>query len=298
MKQPSAILTSDIHIQSKNPVCRKDDYLEALGYKLKWVSNLQRQYNCPILDAGDLLNSWKIDPELEQWCIKNIPKEFRTIIGNHDMPSHNISLFRKGSLSLLNTVRSIQLLSNGVEFKGFNVTGLHYGQELEYTPTGNVNVLVSHEMVCKEKQKHDHFTYSTAKTLLKKYSKFNLVVTGHSHESFEVEYQGRKLVNVGSLMRRDINQKDYQPRVALWYAEDNRIEWIDVPITDFVISTKHKDVIKLRDERIDSFVDKLKDSENIGISFEDNLEKHFEINNTDEVYKKKIYNSMEIKGDR
>ncbi len=293
------IMSADIHISSNTPVARTDNYLEALGKKLLWLEELRNKHNAIILDAGDLLDKFEIGSEMLNWCFKYIPKSMWTVRGNHESRNHNHNLYHKTSLSVLENAGTIELLDRRM-INDFYVCGKDYGTDdvSGSLLKGGLNILVTHEMVCEEKQSHDHFQYSTAKALLKKYPQFQVILSGHNHRSFKVDYEGRSLINVGSLMRRDITQKDYQPRVMLYDTEDNSFEWIDVPITDNVISTKHKDIIKLRDERIDSFVDKLKDSENIGISFEDNLEKHFEINNTDEVYKKKIYNSMELKGDR
>ena len=53
-KTPSAILTADIHLRDDIPICRTDDYWRSMWQKVKFISKLQKQYQVPVLDAGDL----------------------------------------------------------------------------------------------------------------------------------------------------------------------------------------------------------------------------------------------------
>ena len=290
MDKITAIFTGDIHIQSVSPISRKDNYLNSLGKKLKWLEGLRKKYDCPILDAGDLLSKWQLNPELEQWCIQHIPNEFHTIIGNHDMPNHNINLFKKGSLSLLNAVGSVKVIQNSMGSLGWEAYSKHYGGiSSDVVDKTKRNILITHEMICQNKQSHDHFAYSTAKNLLKKHKNFDLILSGHNHESFEHEYEGRKLINIGSLMRRDVAQKGYKPRVVLWSAKTNETKWINVPLEDEnIISSEHLDKIRLKKTGIESYVDSLKDLEHLGLSFEKNVESFFIANNTREEVKNKI----------
>lgn len=275
IKIPDAIITSDIHVQANSPVARTDNYLEALAKKLRWLKRLQRKYNnCPILDAGDLLSNWKIDPELEQWCMDYIPKNFYTTVGNHDMPNHNMKLFKKSSLSLLNKTGTIKVLKGTMDIckaLNFSVLSVPYGLEIsEYLSS---RILITHQMVCEEKQHHrDHYTYSTGKALLKKHPQFDLIISGHNHESFVIEYKGRLLVNPGSLMRRDASQIDYQPRVFLWYSDTNTVKSINVPITERVITTEHLEKAKERDDRIEAFTKRLDSDIGSDLDFETNME--------------------------
>jgi len=275
------IITSDIHVQQNNPVARTDNYLEALGKKLGWLDDLHFKLKAPIVDAGDLLNSWKLDPEMEQWCVDHLP-EVHTVIGNHDMKNHNINLWKKGSLSLLHKVGQIRVINNYLDdiAVGVRVHAWHYGQEIPdfIISPDKTNVLVIHTMVCQKKQNHNHFTYEQGRTLLRNNPYMDLIISGHNHESFQCELNGRLLLNPGSLMRRDATQKNYQPRVFVWNSASNEIEAIDVPCEPNVISDAHLVTEKERNEKLEAFVESLALIKGKGLNYKNNLELYIEAN--------------------
>ena len=112
----------------------------------------------------------------------------------------------------------------------------------------------------------------SALKLLKKLPMFDLIVTGHNHQSFTVEYEERLLVNPGSLLRMSADQIDHRPRVYLWYARTNTIAEMFPDIEKEVVSREHIIRSQERDERIETFVAQLKKDVEIGFSFEKNLE--------------------------
>lgn len=112
-----------------------------------------------------------------------------------------------------------------------------------------------------------------AERLLDKFPQFDLIVTGHNHKAFVVEKDGRVLVNPGSLTRQEADKDEHKPRVYLWYAKSNTVTPVYLPIEKNVISREHLDRVKERDERISAFVERLDTDWQIGISFEENLER-------------------------
>jgi hypothetical protein len=165
-----------------------------------------------------------------------------------------------------------------------------------------------------------HLTYITplfpkatggqATGILHKYPQFDLIVTGDNHQSFFTELDSRIqvdigkfnqhgesrkriLVNPGSLTRQTADQIDFQPRVALWYAESNTIEWVNIPIQKDVITREHIERVEKRDERIDAFVSRLDKEWEVGLSFEQNLAEFFNKNQVDEPVKQIIYKAIE-----
>ena len=89
------------------------------------------------------------------------------------------------------------------------------------------------------------------------------------------------------------NQIDHKPSVYLWYAEDNSIERVYLPIADDVISREHIDVANERNERIESFVNRLKETEELGLSFESNMKEFFKTNKTRRKVMEKVWEAME-----
>jgi predicted phosphodiesterase len=78
----------------------------------------------------------------------------------------------------------------------------------------------------------------SSKTLLRKAKQFDLIITGHNHDSFVIKVGGRLLVNPGSIMRSTTKQINHKPRVYLWYDEDNHVEPVFLPIEKNVLSTE------------------------------------------------------------
>lgn len=286
-RNPSAILCSDFHLREDTPTCWMGDFLMEQWEALQFIFDLQAKYDCPVLHAGDLFNHWKPSPWLLSKTMFFLPKQFYTIYGQHDLPQHSLELREKSGIKTLEIAKRIKVLA-----------GYHYGQEI-YTgasaspiPPLQNRILVWH-----------HLTYVTkpfpeakggmAEGILRKYPQFDLIVTGDNHTSFTIEYEGRRLVNPGNLTRQTADQIDYKPRVALWYAEDNSIEWVYLPIQEGAISREHIDVKEKRDERIQAFISRLDKQWKVGISFEQNIEIFRKANNISDSVMKIIYKAME-----
>jgi len=136
-------------------------------------------------------------------------------------------------------------------------------------------------------------TGGNAISILKKYPQFDLIVTGDNHESFWTEYQGRILVNPGCMTRQKVNEADYKPSIYLWYAEDNSVERVHLPIQENVISREHIDIKEQRDQRIMAFVSRLNNDWQAEVSFEENLEIFKKKNKINDSVMDIIYKALE-----
>lgn len=296
-KSPTCIFTSDWHLREDQPVARLDNYWTHQWVKVQCIKNLQKKYDCDVIHAGDLFDHWKPSPFLLRQTILHLPDQFYTIYGQHDLPQHNLDLVNKCGINVLEAANKLGVLSEKwhIEIKkDTEIMGIHWGQ----TPVGFINnggkkVLVWHKMNYQGKKPWPGCTDPMAASLLRKYSQFDLIVTGDNHKTFHEEYEGRLLVNPGSLMRMDADQINHKPCVYLWYAEDNSIQVIHLPIESNVISREHIEVKEQRDARIDAFVSRLDGSWEAKMSFEDNLEQFFKTNNIRESVKQIIYQSIE-----
>lgn len=286
-KRPDLILTADWHLRETVPICRLDNFCEETQWKkVKFVTDLQKEYDCPILHAGDLFDYWKPSPYLLSKTIEALPKKFYTVYGNHDLPQHNIELKEKSGVWTLQMAGSIQLnvfLPN-VEF-------IHWG---EYPVNKeHATLLVWHTFTFQGKEPFPGCSSPTAKKLLKEYPQYDLIVTGDNHQSFVEEYQGRLLVNPGSIFRMDADQVDHKPCVFFYYADTNTVEPVYLPIENAVISREHIDVIKERDDRIQAFITQLDDNWEVGFSFEENIKQFEQKNNIRKSVMDIIYKALE-----
>ena len=293
---PTAIITADIHCPQNPeycPRCRTDNYWQAFCKKLEWLMDLQVKYKCPIFDAGDFCNKYRLDPYVEAYLINKLKGKIFTIPGNHELPSHNINYIEKSSLNVLRAADKLSILGHSsigycISYidPDFTIVGIPYGVDIHSLPKSKLrdtetsyNILMMHTPVYQTPPRSSKIKYQKSLALLKAFPEADLIYTGHNHQSFITTYMGRKLLNPGSLMRTNAEQVDYQPRVWLWYAEDNRLEPINVPITKGVVSTKHLVQQKAQEDRYAGYIEKLKDTESLkSIKYKDNLDKFFDAN--------------------
>jgi len=300
-KPPSAILTADWHVRGDRPICRTDDYMETQGGKIDFILNLSEKHHCPILIAGDVGHRPTWGDKLLNWFIDELsPSRFNiiTVVGQHDLPYHLLDKWEEAGVGVLSkSMDNFEVINKPTRIEGAVILPFHYSNniiKLEQETTDKTVALL-HTMVIKsqkEKLWHDQVAHS-AKWYLRKFPCYDLIVTGDNHQSFSVEYEGRWLVNCGSLTRMSANQIDHKPSVYLWYAEDNSIERVYLPIENDVISREHIDVADERDGRIESFVNRLKETGELGLSYEDNMKLFFKSNRTRKRVMEKVWESME-----
>jgi len=285
MKKVIAILTSDWHLREDQPICRTDNFWYTQWKKVQFVSDIQRKYNIPVIHAGDLFNHWKPSPLLLSKTIKCIPDQFYTIYGNHDLPQHNVELSYKSGVYTLIQAGKIQLLK-----------GIHWNAPFEYDPLFeslvNVSILVWHKMTWSGIKPFPGSTDPSAQALLRKYPQYQVILTGHNHKAFATGYEGRILVNPGSITRHDADQVDHKPRVYLLY-DNISVDPVYLPIEQDVISREHIERKEQRDDRLEAFVSRLNDEWEAGISYEDNLERFFTTNEIKAPVKEIIYKATE-----
>lgn len=301
-KKVTSILTADKHFREDVPVCRTDNFLDAQWRKLEFENDLMRKYECPILDAGDLFNKWKPSPWLLREVIQRGMGYRVTIPGNHDLPNHLMDSYEKSGLSVIEQAGTYTVLKNEtidssnfscIICNNFSVTGIPYGQEVGASISKNkTKVLLLHEMVWQGKNPFPNAEGYEALDLLKKYPDFDLIVTGHNHQSFVQEYEGRLLVNPGSMMRATADQMDFEPSLYLWYAEDNTVERVHYPFEKNVISREHLEKKEEKNERLQSFITGLRADAEVGLNFEKNLEEYMAKNKISDSVKDIVWESM------
>lgn len=300
--KPDAILTADWHLRTNKPRRRIDNFFESLAKKIQFIFEIKNKYNIPILDAGDLFNTWRVPPWLETWTIENIP-HICTIPGNHDLPDHNIQSFKKSSLSVIEAAEKITIINDELPpdrdeycraclFQkkiSYTLFGFHWNYDFKNFPFKTYEslkhenekfVALIHNMVDDRELTYKDPTFIKGSALMEKMRGFDLIVTGHNHKSFVIRSKNQLLVNPGSIMRTRKDQINFKPRIYLWYAADNTIEPVFLPIKDNVFSENKIREEKENEELIESYVSSLTTDYEFTFSFEKNLENYFRINKT------------------
>lgn len=287
-KVPDAILTSDWHLREDKPVCRTDDFWETQLDKVGQVAYLQNHYGCPVLHAGDLFHHWKPSPFLLSWCMTQLPNEFYTIYGQHDLPQHNYELKVKSGIHTLSTANKVRVFSGG-----------HYGQSIgkSWSIKGR-EVGMLHKFVwdgktlpwpgCEE---------STANMVLRDNPEFDLIVTGDHHKPFTHmrarKYGHQLLVNPGCLTRQAADYADHKPRVYFYYAETNTVEPYYLYMDENAVTRVHLEKREERDKRIEAFIDRLSHDWETDLSFEENLRRFFSSNKVRKDVRQLVYKSID-----
>jgi DNA repair exonuclease SbcCD nuclease subunit len=266
-KKASFILTADWHLRDDQPICRTDNYFEAQAKKIQFIKNLSEKHNCPILCAGDLFNKAKSSKSLEIYLMNNLPKLIYTIPGQHDLPNHNIKNIIDSSIGILSTADIIPL-------ELIELGGIH-------TIKVDPSIGMMHTFIQKPNDTQDKLIGgSTALSFLKKYKKYNLILTGDNHKTFVFEYEGRLLVNPGSLMRMTAGQIKHKPCIFLYYTDTNTVKQIFLPIEENVIDREHIEQEERKEERFKIFIKKLNDDYDVSLSFVKNIKKYINKNKT------------------
>ena len=292
---PDCILTSDWHIRADTPQCRTDDFTAAMWKKVQFINDLANEHNIPILIAGDLGHR----PQWPNWLLEKFMSiisdiEIIAIAGQHDLPGHNLEAIPQSGFGVLIRAGYIQKLITGKRhvIKDRRVVGFSYGEQIKKDKVASI--AMTHQMVTEGKSEWPGQVASSAKSLLKKFPNYKLILSGDNHQAFVVKHEKRLLVNPGSMMRSTADQIDHQPRVYLWEAKSNSVVPIYLPIEQGVIDRSHIDTKKEKDARIEAYTTRLSERYEVGLSYEENLKAYFEENRTRQPIKDRIWEVCEI----
>jgi predicted phosphodiesterase len=304
-RKADAILSSDGHFRDDCPECRKEgEFFVARNRKVAFLKELQEKHDCVIIDGGDLFNKWQVSSELEGWSLLNLPNRIVTVPGNHDLPNHSIDLYKKSSLHVLEAAKKVTVLKNESvlilnESKrpAYSVHGFPFGGEDEWVNRGTAVVIVHTYAAEAVPSFMEGYTPSQ---LLAALPGYKLIVTGDHHASFVYKVndrQGNKrlVVNPGSMMRTTADQVNYRPCVYLWYFDTNEVEPIYFPIEQGVVSREHIKKKEERNDRMEAFISRLNTDVEIGMSFENNMEKYIAKNKISSRTKELIWEAIDGK---
>lgn len=284
LSTPDAIFTADWHLRDSIPACREEDeFLKAQWDKVRFVSDLQKKYGCPVYHSGDLFDYWKPSLSLVAQTIEELPDNFYTNYGNHDLPQHSLELAHKCGIYLLEKAGKLKTI------------GTHWKQTPERRiKIKNRKVALWHVMTFQGSKPFPGCVDTVATGLLRKYPEYDLIVTGHNHQSFTEEYKGRVLLNCGCLTRQESDQAGFEPVVWLYFAETNSVYPIPLPHDQSAVK-RPESVVKTdeREKRINAFISKLNTKWESSIDFEKNLENFLSENKTPETISQRVYNAIE-----
>ncbi len=222
----AAILLADIHLSLNPPVWRsaEPNWFEAMKRPILEVKALQEKYNCPIIAAGDIFNTWYSPPEVINFALEYLPYMY-AIPGQHDLPMHDYEDIKKSAYWTLVKADKILDMSttNMLIGKYGMIQGFPFGYKI--TPCakleGNLDIAVAHDYKWIPGSSYSHADknddISNKQPLRKggKYKGYDIIVYGDNHQGFKTQIGKTQIFNCGSLMRRKSDQLNYKPQVGL-----------------------------------------------------------------------------------
>lgn len=281
------LITGDWHIDNHRPANRTDDYFETQFQKVLQITAIAQKHDCDfILQPGDFFNSFRASDFLKQYYIENLQDvpTILTVFGQHDLRFHSSDkentplkvLEAAGIVSILNYEDGAWESDDNVYFYGSS-----WGEDIpEKENKKGVHIFLMHKLILKgdEKFSNDDCIYIEN---LYKLTDFDVIVCGDNHQSFSLCKKKRFIYNVGSLMRSRIDQAGHKPCVYLFDTNKMISKQIFLTVKPFeeVMDIDKAIITKERNERLESFIQKLTDKVEIDeLNFANNMAKFMEEN--------------------
>lgn len=265
------ILSADLHLREDRPRCRLDtDWIQTQEKALDQVFDVCVEKNCDLFVVGDLFHRSREFRMVVyvQKLARKLKKEnltFRYLCGNHDNLYHSSLNSDKSAIGLLECSENCFYIKDYSK----NISAANFDQE----DNKDAEIVFKHILVFPDvKSLPPNVDAITAKELLSEFPKAKWIFTGDYHHNFHYEKNGRHVVNPGCLLRQASDMKDYQ--CGVYYVDTDKEVVEFIPIIDSEEFVDDSYIIKQeeRENRIESFVDKLKDTKNISLDFINNVE--------------------------
>ena len=225
-KDVVAIVCSDLHLSHKPPSWRSEesDWYVAMKRPLQELGALHAKYQVPILCAGDLFDRWNSPPELINFAMDHLPPMY-CIPGQHDLPYHDMTQIDKSAYWTLVKAEHIINLEEGAQqyVWGMQVRGFPWGVQCvppAKTDTIGLRIALVHEYVW-----IPGYSYPTALGSSKlsssrtEFKKWDVVVIGDNHISWDKRIGRTTFFNCGGFYRRKSDEDNHKPRVGLVRAD-------------------------------------------------------------------------------
>ena len=143
-------------------------------------------------------------------------------------------------------------------------------------------------------EKNSMIESETPESLVKKFPKAKWIFTGDYHKAFSVKIGDCHVINPGCIIRQVSDFKNYQCGVYYIDTEKEEVEFIPIIDDKEMVDDSYITIQNEREERIDNFVSKLKESKSLTLNFVENVESAILENKINNKLKDMIYELMEV----
>ncbi len=260
----------DFHLLGKSPENRKDNYLQSMLLKFDEILQIAKKEKVDfILDGGDFLESpiianTIIDEILDRIEEKKIP--FYMLYGNHCEIGHNIEnskgtslahMFRRSKyVNYLDIMETEEYYIEGLEYK-HNCEQLILDKGLFHNqPKNKLTIAIVHALITEKPLPYSamHVYYKDIK------SNFDYILVAHNHHPFEFNIGNTKILDIGCIGRRKVDEADLIPTVALIDTNLRQIEGIELTSAKKGVEVFNLEKVaqkKLYEGEIDKFIKSL-----------------------------------------
>lgn len=216
------LIVGDLHLDSRNPQSRLDNYMESCLAKLRETLQIAKHFEVDYyILLGDIFDRIEVGGLCRNRALETLLSEFGVpwsfekyvVIGNHDI-AHNESNLEKSALNTLIAAGAIKCID---KIEDLNIRFLHFTPDLdERLRNGELmnisnKIYFCHASIVDKPSRFDHVLFSD----LAYSDSTKLIVSGHIHSPMEATSQsGVKFFNPGSLGRTKIDEK-HDPQVLL-----------------------------------------------------------------------------------
>jgi len=288
-----AIITADLHIRADKPRCRLDnDWMKAQRDALSFIGATADNKKAPLIVIGDIFNTPNVPSAVLNMVIGfllSIDEGSHILAGNHGLPYHSWDNVDNSAFGILNL-----LMEHGSNIHTLGQFGqwAHFGQPFTGNDTG---IMFIHELTFPDVKSIPPNTQAkTAPELLFENPEAQWIFTGDYHHSFHYEKKGRHVINPGCIIRQAADMIDYQPKVCYVDTDKDIVEWIDIPDTAEMVTDEYLRAEEAREDRISAFVEGVKESGHVSLSFIDNLEAEVAENKLEPLVESTIRELIEI----
>ncbi len=309
-----AILTSDWHLCHKAPIARsaEPDWYAAMRRPLCEITQLASKYNAPVIIAGDIFDRWNSPPELINFALDeldgfriengNFPNLY-AIPGQHDLPNHRLDEVKRSAYYTLLVTGIFKNLEKWEFFcsDALSISAFAWGEEIiphdqdRQPENDRIQLAVVHSYIWK-----DGCSYPGAdeKQKIGGYGKslegYDAAVFGDNHKGFKTNSNIKPhIINCGTLMRRKIDEIDYQPQVGLLLDDGDIIaHHLDVSKDKFIDVDEAREKEK---QEIDAtqFLTELKNLGADSLDFRDAVHKYMNKKNVSEDVRENVLGAIE-----
>lgn len=278
------IISADYHLRQDRPRCRLDeDWMGSQKKAIEGVVEIAIDKECDIYVIGDIFNTPRVPPEVVSMFISsfegmgNNSLKVRILAGNHDLPYHNWENVNQSSFGIIwNMIENFITPLSPIDYSYYSA---HFGEPILPQEEPTEPILFLHQLVFPSKKSMPPNTNAiTASDLLKEHPNYKWIFVGDYHSSYHYEKDGRHVVNPGCLIRQRADLIDYQPEVAYVDTDKGIVEWIEIEDRAVLVTDEYLRKEEERSDRIEAFVESVKKSGQISLSFIDNLNERIEEN--------------------